>query len=617
MYSSPALRRLMVSAACLCLPAVAISQEATTVSELDEITVSAASKPLYISETGVSVDVITEETLAKAPLSFAGLLAALPGVSMNANGGLGTNTSVRVRGLPAYYLGTRVDGIDVTDPSGTQLSYNFGGLTTQGLSRVEVLRGAQSALYGSEAVAGVVDITTWRPEKDGFSGRANLETGANATHSGGVSAGFRNERTELAFTIDRTISDGISAYAGGEEKDAFRATQLSAFARHAVNETLAIGANLLTQRNFAEYDSPTADADRWAQADLRGGRLFAQVEYGAFSHELSVSRMKQDRDIYEFGGHTYFVGDRKTLAYTGGWNGGDTLSFNWGAEHKTEDFSVISSWSSVINKIETNSVYAEALYAPTANTDLSFAIRHDDHSRFGGQNSARAALAWHVNEDWIVRAVAATGFRAPSPYELWSSYGSPNFKPEQSRNLELGVERLWAFGSVRATLFDTKVDDQIIFDNSAFRYSQTNGLTRSRGVEVSGRAEFGQGWEVFANYTYSDAKTENAAGGYDRAVRAPRHSTLVGLSRSFGSGWKAGMTVQHVADRLDDNTAVWPPVAVKMPDYTVANLTVSYDLNDQTQAYVRIENLFDETYQTAVNYGQPGRSVYLGVGTKF
>lgn len=609
--------RLALLAALAATPALAQEEDATL---LGTITLTASTEAVELGRTGATVNVVTAEELEKAPLSFGRFLSDLPGISMAANGGLGTTTTIRVRGLPAYYVGTRIDGIDVTDPANTQVFFDFGGLTTGGLSRIEVLRGSQSALYGSEAVAGIIDITSWRPEKDGVSGRFGVEAGSDATYTASASVGVRDDRTELAFTLGRTVTDGFSAHVLGTEDDGFRGTSANLYASYRLTDSLMLGVSGLFQDSLGDFDSSSGDAPNWTDTRMTGARAFARYETAAFTHELSFSRALTRRDVFEFGGHTWFHGERETIAYDGHWQGGEALSLNWGLEHATEDFSVVSAWSTEANKVETNAVFAEVLYAPTADLDLSLALRHDDHDLFGGKGTARAALAWRPAEDWIVRAVASTGYRAPSPYELWSSYGDPTFQPEKSRNLELGLERLLPGGSVRLTAFDTRVEDQVVFDSNNFVYDQIDGTTTSRGIELSGRAEVGGGWEVFGNYTYADVAIDEA-GATRRGPRAPRHDLTLGVGGRIGDRLGAEFSVTHVAGLIDEyvDYSSFPYVTTQVPlkDYTLANATLTYDIGEDAQVYLRVENIFDEDYQTARNYGQPGRQVFLGAQMKF
>ena len=213
----PSLTLLALMAA---IPAPALAQDIL----LQGIVVSASLEETEASRTGASVSLLSEEDLQASDIALADNLARLPGLSYSRSGGLGATSKLRIRGLGGEHIAVRIDGLDVADPSATQTAFDFGGLATGGLSRVEVLRGSQSALYGSEAVAGVVDIRSFRPTDQGVSGVASIETGSNSTWSGNLSSGLLTDRAELAFTVTRTITDGISSAASGTERDSFAST---------------------------------------------------------------------------------------------------------------------------------------------------------------------------------------------------------------------------------------------------------------------------------------------------------------------------------------------------------------------------------------------------------
>ncbi|WP_246831429.1 TonB-dependent receptor plug domain-containing protein [Pseudotabrizicola formosa] len=584
---------------------------------LDEITVIASTEPVPLGRTGATVNVVSSEDLAAAGnQSAAALLSRLPGVSMSRNGGLGTSTALRIRGLSGPYIGVRIDGIDVADPSGTQCAYDFGSTTSGGLSRIEVLRGSQSALFGSEAIGGVVDITTFRATQEGTEAQVTLEAGSDATYSGSASVGVKTDRAELAFTLARTVTDGISAYAFGTEDDAFRATTLSFYGSYAVTDTLTLGMNGFARDSYSEFDSQYGDSAETESGKLRALRGFAALAAGATEHELSFARTTTERD-YPLGFLRLYSGEREQLAYKGRWQAGDRLSVNWGLDRTSETFGA----GSASGTSRTTSALTEVLYAPSDALDLSLALRHDDHSQFGGQASGRAALAWRPNGDWVIRAVAGTGFRAPSLYELYGPFGTIGLRPEESRSFELGAEYLLpAGGSLQATLFDTRIEDKIDFVSSNYR--QTSGTTRTRGIELIGRTAIAEGWEVFGNYTFTDASLVSRTGVTSEAIRVPRHDLVLGVEGRLAEGWTGQVTVQHVAGLKDDyyDLSIGPFGAtrrVALPDYTIANVSLAYEVNDKTTAYLRIENLFDEQYQTVTDYGQPGRSVFVGLSAQF
>lgn len=584
---------------------------------LDTITLTASGEPVAVSRTGAAVTVLTEEEITRSgTLSFGNLLAQQPSVAFDANGGPGTTSSVRIRGLGGAYVGARLDGFDVTDTAGTQFSFNFNTLGTGGLSRVEVLRGSQSALYGSEAIAGVVDITTYRPTGDGFTGMTRVETGTASTHTAELGVGYLSDRAELAFSASRTVSDGgFSARAGGVEDDGYDITTAAAYAAFQVSDSLRLGANFLWRDSYGEYDdSATDELGTYSQGWQRGARVFAEFETGAAHHELAFARLENERiEMSGLYGPGDFDGTRDSLTYYGHWGASDALTVNWGYEDTRESFSSYGDTGDV----RTRAVHAEALYTPSDALDLSLALRHDEHELFGGKVTGRLAAAWRPVDGWTVRAVAGTGFRAPSLYELYSDLGDPGLQPETSRSLEFGVEREFASGAVlQLTAFDMRVRNLIDYDPGATAcgspwgcYGQVDGETTSRGVELSGRTDLAHGWSLFGNYTYTDAQVDGSS-GTTRASRIPRHALTLGVEGELTDRLSAGLTLRHSADN-------WESATAPLPDYTLTSVNFRYALDDATEATFRVENLFDEDYQTAAGYNQPGRQVFVGVRTTF
>lgn len=587
---------------------------------LDTITLSASPVARNLSETGASVTVVTGTELQRnGQLSVAAQLARLPGVSMSQNGGMGTVATLRIRGLGASYIGVQMDGIDLADPSGPQTQYAFGTTGIGGLSRIEVLRGSQSALYGANAVAGIISMQSWRPSRPGVSGEASAEAGSHRTLSGSISAGLLTDRAELAFSASRTITDGISAYAGGTEKDAFRATTLNFTARYQLTEAIRLGAAGIWRDNYSEYDGLDpltfllADTDDASSGELRGGRLFAEFDTGPVTHEIAVSRTRTTR--HEHVGPYDFDGRNRVLSYRGSWDQGAPVAASWGVERSRDEFTTDGPYGGDTGKVGINSVYGELLLAPAADIDLSLAARHDDHDRFGGHETGRVALAWRPDEAWILRAVASTGFRAPSLYELYGSYGNIGLKPETSRNFELGAEYLLPLGgSVQATLFRTEIRDRIDFDFATFRYAQIPGKTRTSGVELVTRIPLVDDWEMFGNYTYTRAVDISAA-GRTPMIRVPRHDLSIGIEGQVAENVSTRLAVHHVADFLDNNAYPAPPSF--MPDYTIVDLGLTYDISGDAAAFLRIENLFDRDYQSVRGYGQPGRQIFVGLRSSF
>lgn len=583
------------------LAAPGLAQEAF---DLDEIVVSPSLAPVDPARTGATVEVVEGDDLQNADTSLIQTLSREPGVSFSANGGVGSNTTLRIRGLDTSYIGVRVNGIDVTDPSSTQTGFNFGGLTAAGLGRVEILKGSQSAIYGSEAIAGVVDITTARPRGLGFSADLNLEAGSFGTRSGSLWMGHATERGEVALSYSRLITDGISALASDTEEDGFEQEMLTLSTRYDLTETVTVGASALWRDGMVEIDRPFVGNAGENFFTQRGARVFAEFETGGIDHRLSYSVFDSERR--DPGGFTpYFNGDREELQYIGSAEIGATSTLGFGLDETRETFDI----PGASGEVTTRSVFAELQLRPADDLDLSLALRHDDHSRFGGSTTGRIAAAWRAQPDLTLRAVLGSGFRAPSLYELFGPYGSTTLQPEQSRSFELGAEKTFEAGFVRATAFYTEIDDLIGYDFILSAYNQLPGTTVTRGLELAGRYALSDRVALFANYTLTDAKTEGT-----RLVRVPRHDLVLGLDADLGNGFNGTFEVQRVADV---EASAFAPVDNKVGDYTLVNLGVSYDIMDRAQAYLRVENLLDEDYETAGGYNTPGRAAYFGLRASF
>ncbi|WP_255011256.1 TonB-dependent siderophore receptor [Roseovarius sp. M141] len=594
---------------------IAAAAAAQQTYDLGTIVLSSSLTPVELGRTGATVEVLEGDQVGKNDISVINRLDRLPGVSSTSDGGLGARGGIQIRGLPARYVGVRINGIDVADPASTQNQFNFGGYTSSGVQRIEVLKGSQSALYGSEAIAGVVNILTYVPEDLGFSGQANVEAGTYNTYSGALSVGYRSERGFVALSYGRVKTDGFSSQSFNTEDDGFEQTTIDLTAEYNVTAAFTIGAAL-------HYRDSTLDIDRSRFSDdatginyftEKGARFFATLETGAITHTLSYSYFEVDRD--DPGGFTTtFTGERQNVSYLGSAELSARAILNFGAEYTEEKFTSGASRGSE----DDTAVNGELLFSPADNIDISAALRHDDDSSFGGQTTGRLAAVWRPIEDLAFRAVYGTGYRAPSLYERFGPYGVASLQPEESSSYELGVEKTFgAVGYVKATLFYTDIDDLIDYDPNSTAcgnmfpgcYSQVPGTTTSKGIELSGEYALTSGLTLFGAYTYTDAKNDGA-----RLERTPKHDVTLGLSNDFTDRFSGYVDLRHVADVVP---SAFAPAGHKVGDYTLVGAGVSYDVTDDAALYLRVENLFDEDYETAGGYNQPGRAAYVGLRASF
>ncbi len=588
--------------------------------DLGEIAVFAnrAGQETELKRTGATIEVVTEEDLRQAPeTTVADYLSRLPGLSVSANGALGASTQLRIRGLDGKYIKVLVDGIDVTDPSQPQTQFNWAGLTTTAVSRIEILKGTSSSLYGSRAIGGVINITTApRQDTPGTLTTMTAEGGSYDTLRLGASVAHRGERGGLSVSLNHVNTRGFSAKAGAAntEPDGYRGTQLNLSGDIQASDALKLGFSAYALNGNGDYDEWIGDGappyDETFSTRTRAARGFAAMQTGGVQNTLSYSYYQNDRVFNSNGFSSPFFGKRQKLDYTGVYRQSDALQYTFGADWQRESFDTGADSGSEDN----SGLFAEALYAPREDVDLAASLRYDNYQSFGGNLSGRLAAAWQLSNATTLNAVAATGFRAPSLYELNSTlYGNPSLRPEESTSFELGVTRQFGPGSyLRGTAFYNRIDNLIQFVVLSFvpvftgQYRQVAGTSTTKGVELAGAWAVSDRVRLFGNYTYTE--TSDATGA--RLLRVPGHDLVVGLNADLSDRWRANLSLQHVADRPDE-------FGTAMPNYTVVNAGLSYQLTDGAAAYLRIENLTDETYQTSAGYNASGRAIFAGLRAAF
>lgn len=596
---------LAASVAVTALPAAA--QQPTV---LPEITLSAHQTEAEAARTGATVEIVTREDLDRdGRARLVDYLATLPGISATTNGGFGTQATLRIRGLASQYVKVLVDGIDVSDPSSTQIRFDPGALMTGDIGRIEVLKGPQSALYGSEAIGGVVSISTLAPDTPGTRQRAHLEYGSHATRRAAWSLTDSSDRHALALTLQHLATDGFSVADeadGNTEDDGARASRATLAGSFALTEALSVGASAFWQDSEAQTDGDFPVLEDGADASnaiTRGLRVHADYDSGTIRHHLSAQRSTiSRREVYD--GVTYpYDGTRTELLYKGTTEAGPQVTLAWGGSHSREGFEGDGTRASYI----TNSAFAEARYTPLAGLDVALSMRHDENSQFGGKTTARAALAWRPDDHWTLRAQWGTGFRAPALYELYGAWvGVPSLLPETASGGEIGAEYAFDGGAMlRATAFRTTVTDLIDYSYTSFVYEQVPGDSRTRGIELSGETPLGDALRLTGNYTWTDTQRPDGR----PLDRVPARVLNLRLLAEPMPATRLALGLSHVSGLTDRDAP--------MPSYTLVDASAEYDLTDRAVGYLRVENLFDEDYQVLRGYGTSGRAVYAGIRASF
>lgn len=611
---------LLASAALLpALPAFA-QDLADAVPADGEIVVVASGVEQPVEQTGRSITVLDRATIeSRQTVSLSDLLATTPGITSTRNGGPGALTAVRIRGAEDAQTLVLIDGVRVNDPSSPSAAFDFGNLLTGSIERVEVLRGPNSVIWGSQAIGGVVNVVTQAPI-DGIAARANAEYGyadqvsANAAIAGG------NESLQAALTGGYFRTDGISQAAVGTEADGYR--QYNASGRLRFEFAPGFGVDLrgyyadsrVELDGFPAPDYSFADTDEYSTAqELYGyAGLFANI--GPVSNRVAFSIADINRDNFDpenVGSEPAYLyrGRSERYEYRGDARVIDQLRVTFGAEQENLRFYD----GETTERADITSFYGQAIVTPVEQVTITGGIRNDDHSRFGSH------WTWGVNgsiqpiDGTLVRASYGEGFKAPTLYQLFAPfYGNPDLDPETSKSWEVGVEQTALNGAARfgVTWFNRDTRNQITGIPPFYLYENVD-RAHAEGVEVELALKPVEAFTVTANYTYTD--TENRSAGYEgnQLARRPQDTASLSADYRLPFGLSLGGTVTIVGDSFNDqgNTT-------RLDGFALGSIRAEMPIGDRFAVYGRVENLTDEKYQVVSGYGTYGRAAYGGIRLK-
>ncbi|WP_312219932.1 TonB-dependent receptor domain-containing protein [Brevundimonas sp.] len=609
---------------------------------VEDVVVTANRSAQPIERVGASVTVLTQAAIeARQTPAVVELLAQTPGVSFTRNGGVGTSTGVNIRGAESQHTVVLIDGVKLNDPSSTQGGFNFGNLLIGDTARIEVLRGAQSTLWGSQAIGGVVNIVTAEPT-EALQGSLDAEAGARGTtyFRGGI--GGANERLSWRLAASRYDTDGFSAFAKGTEDDGYTNTGLSGRLNVKVTDAVSLDLRSVWSSGRNDFDAFNGDSREYGKTqelvayaglnfDLLDGRFRNRIGYAHtdtdrrnFNPDNTVQTLTFDAE-----------GQNRRWEYQGAFAFTEALNATFGLEHEKSEMKTRSPGDWDPNpafgrgEAELNSAYGQLQWTVLEGLTLTGGLRYDDHAQYGDNLLGQVAAAWALNEgDTVVRASWGQGFRAPGLYELYSEYGNLTLQPEEFDNWEIGVEqRLFDRAVVSATYFNRQADNEIRYNgcstpstdplctvNGAGRWGYYRNVqkTEAQGVELVGRVDVTERVNVSANYTWTDAKSASGATDGKRLTRRPEHMANLAADYAFAFGLKTGVSVRYVGETFNNDTNT-----VKVDAYTLVDLRASYPIDDHLEVYGRIENAFDEEYQTVMGYGTAGRGVFGGVRVRF
>lgn len=606
----------------------------------DTIIVTASRSETPLSQVGQSVTIITAEDIkTRQSTAVVDLLRTVPGVTFTRNGGLGTSASVNIRGADSDQTVALIDGVKINDPSSPGSGFNFGNLLTGNIGRIEVVRGSQSVLWGSQAIGGVVNIITREPTED-LALNAQAEYGWRDTSNlaGNVSGKFGPVSASVGAGYLR--SDSFSTFneaRGATERDGYENYGANAKFNITLSEAITVDLRGWYSNGKVGIDGfppPTyafGDTNETARTEEFVGYAGLNIDLmdGRFRNRLAYAYTDTARENLDLSGGTPFQtfdakGKNERLEYQGNFDIGDAYGLTFGAEREKSSFST-SSYGGPITRANAtiDSFYGQLSATPINGLTLTAGARHDDHDTFGGKTTLAANGVFSPNDGaTTIRASYGEGFKTPSLFQLFSEYGNTALKPETSKGWDAGLSQKLLDGAVEigATWFHRSTSNQIVFISCTapltgictgrpFGTYDNVARARAKGLEFGLTVKPVEALTVQANYSWIDA--ENRANGL-KLSRRPSQSVNASVDYRWAFGLETGATVTVVGDSFDNasNTR-------RLDGYALVDLRASYPLTEKIALYGRVENLFDEEYETIFRYGTPRRAAYAGVRLSF
>ncbi len=559
-------------------------------------------------------------------------LREVPGLDVVQAGARGGATSVFLRGASSGQTLVLIDGIEANDPIDASRGFSFANLTTDNIERIEILRGPQSVLYGSDAMGGVVHIITHRGTGAPHVS-FTLEGGSFSTYRASAAVSGSSNLANYSFGVSRSQTQGISAAAeslGNHEKDGYQNQSVSG--RIGVTPLpyfdLDIFARGMEGRadidngGGAGQDDPnhTFDSTQWLFRAAPRLRLLDGLWEQTLAFSLTTSEFHDDNPADPASGGNYSFSTFKSQLVSLDWQHTfrlhETQTLIVGLAFEEESGEDASDFGGFLDtfpneKAWTRSAYAQHRVHLWDRLTVTAGARVDDHKEFGTHGTYRGTGGYLIEETSTkVRATVGTGFKAPTLFQLFSSFGDRNLKPEESVGWDAGIDQDMFGGHATASLtyFRNDFENLIDYDGGLNKYVNT-GRAKTDGIAAALRSEVLKDLVVRLSYTFTDTKNKSTN---EDLLRRPRHKADFRVDYAVTSTIHVTSSILYVGKKADNDFSTFPATRVTVDDYILVNVAASWKINDQFEVFVRGENVADQKYEEAHGFGTPGAAGYVG-----
>jgi vitamin B12 transporter len=633
-----------------CIAALAAFATQALAGEAGEIVVTATRTPTEVERLPARVEVVDREEIeSKGLLTLADALRQAPGVTVVSTGQAGAQTSVFLRGANSKHTLALFDGIRVNDPTAPNGQYDFGQDTLGDLERVEVLRGAASSIYGSDAIGGVVNLVPRRGADKAFAPYFNVSAGSFDSYRGVIGAAGTIDALSYGATADAfttagfdQVPDRFATHTG--DRDGSDIRTFTGTAAYALTEAFSLDALVRYRSSRTDFDTfsggpffslraddPDLEID---SDDYTVWRVGGSLKTGAFTTRLSGGQVTNEREEHDGGATTTRVEGERTFVDFTSTVARDQLGFlkdaalTFGAQHSSESTDNSSTLFTNALSAEEDSLAAFVVGHGRigAGTDVALSLRWDDNENFGGQTTyTLGASQDFASFDIPLRLYASYGvsYKAPTLSERYGTnffnVGNPNLVPEEGASREIGFDYTpFAALSFGATYFDTEIDNLIEYDFGTLRNINI-GRVEIDGFEAYARHAVGDRAALRLDYTFTDARATSSPGSPRLARRPPHAWSLDGDVQlteklKLDAGWT--WTSSRV-DVIYDNAGEFASGAGRNPGYGYGTVALTYAVTDALSVYAAARNVGDTEYEDPNAFRGAPRSVTVGLRGTF
>lgn len=639
----------------LCLMLTAVFPVAVDAhADVETVVVTATRTPQPLEDTGESLSVITEGDLENRQIDFlTDALQSTPGVMVDRNGGPGQLSTVSIRGAEAGQTLLLLDGVRLNDPGTTDDTALLGDLLVSNVERIEILRGPQSTLYGSDAIGGVVNVITRRGGSTPLALTATGEGGTLDTLHFNLAANGTDDGIEYGAGLNAYDTRSVSAADsrnGNPEPDPYLNYSATGNVRVPLMDAASLDLRAYYVHAHAAFDdgfkaiasppySEVADSAAYNQNQLLAGYAGLNFDLfgGALKNRVAAIATGSTRSYFDSAfdlpGELNFSADGESLRfeYQGIVNPSDADEITFGAETQRSAFRSNVYFAGALTESDAGHSritggYVQLQHRLFSDLTVTGGVRLDGDAEFGTHVSTKLAAAWQVPDSGTtLRANFGDGFKAPSLFEEFSVYAPPPnvapLKPEAARGWEAGADQTFLAGKAKAsiTYFQRRTSNLIDFFTcftpsdgpgcpsriAVGGYYFNEGRTNVSGAEFALFAQLTDQLVMSANYTNMTAVDRDTGLPLQRRPHVEANGSI---DWAVSSALRLGVNVTYVGARFDDASATVP-----LSSFALVNLTSTYALTDRADLFARVENLFDTHYEPVFGYGAPGRSAFAGV----